>query len=276
MAFRSIRLTFFIFLIWFSCGSETNKGTNILNELEKKQSLTQKNKDTKPEKVNQITLPEGFYREKADSLSFEFYLRNLDLNTSNNNIYSFNGSIISTGGYHFAIINLDVGTQDLQQCADAIIRLRAEYLYQQKQYQKIHFNFLSDGKARFYNDYSKGDRTYKKFRKYLDYIFSYANTGSLINEMQAVENFTDMRIGDVFIQKGNPIGHAVIVLDMAIEKVSGKKIFLLAGSFMPAQSIHILSNLNDKNLDPWYPCEFDDPLSIPVWTFYKKDLRRFK
>ncbi len=45
---------------------------------------------------------------------------------------------------------------------------------------------------------------------------------------------------------------------------------------MPAQSIHNLSNLDNKNLDPWYPLDFEDPLNLPVWTFKKDDLRRFK
>jgi hypothetical protein len=221
-------------------------------------------------------LPEGFTREKSDSLSFESFLRELPLDTIDNTIYAYNGNIISTGGYHYAVLKLDIGKQDLQQCADAVMRLRAEYLYKQKQYNHIHFNFLSDRKPRYYTEYCKKDFSYKKFRKYLDYIFSFANSSSLCDELQKVNDFGEMKIGDVFIQKGNPIGHAVIIVDMAKNIKTQTKIFLLAQSYMPAQSIHILSNLDNKNLDPWYPLDFEDPLNLPVWTFKKDDLRRFK
>lgn len=156
------------------------------------------------------------------------------------------------------------------------MRLRGEYLYKQKKYNEIHFNFISDGKPRYFSDYAKGDYSYKNFRKYMDYIFSYANTSSLKDEMQKVENLNDIKIGDVFIQKGNPVGHAVIIADMAINKETGEKIMLIVQSYMPAQSIHVVQNLKSNKLRPWYSVEFEDPLSLPSWNFVKKDLRRFK
>jgi len=230
----------------------------------------------KASKVKEIELTGGYSRLETDSLSFGFYLQNLPLNTHDNNIYSFDGKVLSTGGYHYAIIDIDIGNKDLQQCADAVMRLRAEYLYQQKRYNEIHFNFLSDGKPRYYNVYANGDRSYKKFRKYLDYIFSFANSGSLRDELLLIDDINKIKIGDVFVQKGNPIGHAVIIVDMAVNNKNGKKVILIAQSYMPAQSIHILLNPNDKKLSPWYDIEFKDPLTLPAWTFNKKDLRRFK
>lgn len=227
-------------------------------------------------KVGDIPLPDNFIREKLDTSSFAFYLRNLPLDTIDNNIYSYDGSIISTGGYHYSIIKMDIGNRDLQQCADAIMRLRAEYLYQTKQYSKIHFNFLSDGKPRYYENFCNGDKSYKKFRKYLDYIFSYANSSSLKDEMEPIPDIDKLQIGDCFVQKGKPIGHAVIIVDIARHQQTGEKIFLVAQSYMPAQSIHILNNLQKPKLDPWYSNQFNESINFPNWTFYKKDLRRFK
>ena len=85
----------------------------------------------------------------------------------------------------------------------------------------------------------------------------------------------DIQIGDVFIQKGNPYGHAIIVIDMAKNKKKGNKIFMLAQSYMPAQEIHILKNLNNSDLSPWYDTDFVDELLTPEWTFRKEDLKRF-
>ena len=69
----------------------------------------------------------------------------------------------------------------------------------------------------------------------------YAGTHSLFKELQPVPDTSLLQIGDIFIEPGFP-GHAVMVADMAFHKNTGKKIFLLVQSFMPAQEIHILKN----------------------------------
>lgn len=227
------------------------------------------------QKISDIPVPDGYERIQVKDLSFAKYLRNLALNTEDNTVYSYDGSVImSKDGYQYAVIDMDIGKRDLQQCADAVMRLRAEYLFHQKNYAEIHFNFLSDGKPRYYTNYAKADRNYPKFRKYMDYIFAYANTGSLKNELKKVSKIEDIQIGDIFIQTGVPFGHAVIVVDVAKEKRTGEKIFMVAQSFMPAQSIHILKNY-DKSLSPWYSVDFGNTLDLPSWTFYPSDLRRF-
>jgi hypothetical protein len=278
MAFINLWLPFFIFISYQSCcvsGKKNDEKSNIIVQ-QLSYSKADLRNQYKPSRVRDIPTPKGFSRGKTDSLSFGYYLRNLALDTVDNTIYSYNGLVISKGGYHHSVIKMDIGDKDLQQCADAVMRLRGEYLFIRKFYSQIHFNFLSDDKPRYFKDYSNGNYDYKTFRKYMDYVFTYANTSSLIKELKIVPQINDMEIGDVFIQKGNPIGHAVIIIDMAKEETTGKKIFMVAQSYMPAQSIHILSNLHDQDLDPWYPLDFEDPLSLPSWTFYKNDLKRFK
>ena len=153
------------------------------------------------------------------------------------------------------------------------MRLRGEYLFAQKRYDEIHFNFLRDNKPRYYKDHADSEHSHKSFRKYMDYIFSYANTASLRRELPNV-SVDDMQIGDIFIQQGLPYGHAVMVVDMA-ENAEGKKIFMIAQSYMPAQDIHILKNFNDSNNSPWYSVDFGDSLITPQWDFYATDLKRF-
>ena len=229
----------------------------------------------KYESVGQIPVPAGFERVDVDKKSVGYYLRTLELKTENNKVYLYNGDLKYNQSAQFAIIKMDVGKRDLQQCADAVMRLRGEYLFTTKQYDKIHFNFLSDGKPRYYTKYAKKNRTHKKFRRYMNYIFAYANTASLKRELKKVKNAKDMQIGDVFIQKGSPYGHAITVMDIAINKRTGEKIFMLSQSYMPAQDIHILKNNNNHNISPWYKINETDKVYTPEWTFNWSDLMRF-
>jgi len=275
-----INIALFLFISLnnqFYCNQTVKREQTVTNNVDTIHTKPIENKTTKVQinKVKDIPVPNGYERIESVDLSFAWYLRHLSLNTVDNTVYSYDGSVImGEYGYQYAVINMDIGKRDLQQCADAVMRLRAEYLYHQKKYTEIHFNFLSDGKARYYTNYSKGNRTYPKFRKYMDYIFAYANTASLRKELKRVNNPTEIQIGDVFIQTGQPYGHAVIVVDVAKEKQTDEKIFMLAQSFMPAQSIHILKN-DDKNLSPWYTAKFGKSLVLPSWTFFPDDLLRF-
>jgi hypothetical protein len=169
------------------------------------------------------------------------------------------------------------------------MRLRAEFLFAQKRYNDIHFNF-TNGFRVDYSKWRKGYRlkikgnkvtwyktdknsiSYKSFTQYMQWIFMYAGTLSLNKEMKSVP-ITNMQIGDVFIQGGNP-GHAIIVVDMA-KNNKNEKIFMLAQSYMPAQDIHILKNLNNINISPWYNAKNLTVLQSPEWNFSNKDLKRF-
>ena len=83
-----------------------------------------------------------------------------------------------------------------------------------------------------------------------------------------------MQIGDILIQKGNPYGHAVIVIDMAENPDTREKVYMLAQSYMPAQDIQVLVNRNNSKISPWYLIN-EDPIESPEWTFNPEDLKRF-
>lgn len=216
----------------------------------------------------------GFKRTEARAGTFAAYLRNLPLKKISSVVKYYNGAEKPNKGIYASVIDQDIDPVDLQQCADAVMRLRGEWLFAQKRYSEIHFNFLSDGKPRYFTEYAKDDLSYSNFRKYMKYIFSYANTGSLRDELVPVENIIDIQPGDVFIQKRNPYGHAVIVLDV-IENPEGAKKYLLAQSYMPAQETQVLLNPVEKEFSPWYSVS-NASIATPEWQFEPKDLRRFK
>lgn len=198
-------------------------------------------------------LPAGYTRVKPQPGSFGAYLQNLPLKPRNAQALTYKGDVARTDIYTAAIVDMSIGTQDLQQCADAVMRLRGEYLYQQKNYKAISFNFTSGFKCdfvhyadgyRYQNERwvlkAKKDYSYKNFMRYMTLVFSYAGTLSLEKELHTVQNPADLKAGDVFIRGGSP-GHCFLVMDVAVNS-SGKKQFLLAQSFMPAQSIQLLQH----------------------------------
>ena len=99
--------------------------------------------------------------------------------------------------------------------------------------------------------------------KYMKTIFTYAGTLSLSKELQT-NNIAILEAGDVFIKGGSP-GHAVIVVDVA--QGSEGKVFLLAQSFMPAQDIEILKNLNNAGMSPWFKASEMGILDTPEYDF---------
>lgn len=237
---------------------------------------------------DRFSLPEGFDRVQVKNGSFAEYLRNLPLKPDGTLVHYYDGKVKSNPGIYDAVIDIDTGDQDLQQCADAVMRLRGEYLYKQKRYNEIFFHFADGFKADYkrwmdgYGIVVKDDRsywvkrgspsnTYSGFRKYMDMVFAYANTVSLEGDMKKVK-MEDMTIGDVIIDAG----HCVIVVDMAEHKNDGKKLFMIAQSYMPAQEIQVLKNPNREEFGPWYELDIPDTLKTPQWVFTREDLRRFK
>src|SRR4030095_7684570 len=112
--------------------------------------------------------------------------------------------------------------------------------------------------------------TYKDFRNYMEFVFTYAGTLSLSKSLKQ-KNIKDIAAGDVFIFGGSP-GHAVIVVDVA-ENKNGEKVFMIAQSYMPAQETQILKNMNDDQLSPWYSANVVGKLYTPQWTFDVQQLK---
>lgn len=280
-----IRLSLFSVFAFASSCQESSQAQQV-SDLDKVQyAVINKHGRTVEERFNP---PKNSIRVTTNG--FGRYLRKLRLKDDGRDVYLYNGSRKGRQDVHAAVIDMDVGTRDLQQCADAVMRLRAEYLYKTKQYHKIHFNFTNGFNAR-YSKWLDGyrvkvngndvvwvssrtvDHSYASFRDYMNVVFAYAGTQSLAKELVSV-SIKDMQIGDVFIKGGSP-GHAVIVVDMAIDN-DGERYFMLAQSYMPAQDIHILKNKSNSPYSPWYRLsDIREYVVTPEWTFSANDLKRF-
>jgi len=239
-----------------------------------------------------IARPAGCENTVEEAGSFGDWLRHLPLRKGTLPVRLFDGSLKANQDAHVAVVDIDTGTRNLQQCADSLIRLRAEHLFAAGRAADIHFDFTSGDRVEFARwvagftpvvrgssvTWSRGqprEPSHATLRAYLDVIFQYAGTRSLARELQPVGDIHDMRIGDIFITPGSP-GHAVIVVDMIVAGGGhgGRKLFMLAQGYMPAQDIHVLKN-PAAGASPWYDLEFGDTLRTPEWTFSRTDLRRF-
>ena len=238
---------------------------------------------------SRVNVPDGYKRVKYPKGSFQDYLRHYNLKSFGSKIVNYDDSNYFWQGGHIGILEVPVPKNGLQQCADALIRIRSEYLWENNRKDEIGFNFTS-GHYCSWKDYANGFRpkisghkvTFSKtavanhskenFYKYLNLIYMYSGTLSLYNELKSV-NDSDLQIGDMLIKGGSP-GHIVMICDEAVNQ-KGEKLFLLFQGNTPAQSVHLVKNLQDSSISPWYELNEDAVISVSNYTFSSAKFVRF-
>lgn len=237
---------------------------------------------------SRIHTPDGYTRTKEADGSLAEFLRNYAMEPDQSPVLLYDGSKKRNQKAHVAVFDLPLEHEDLQQCADSVIRVYAEYFWSTKQYDRIAFHFTNGFDAQ-YTKWADGyrirvngnnvswiksaqpDTSYDSLKDYLRIVFSYAGTASMDTEAQPIP-LSDLQVGDVFLKGGNP-GHVVMVVDLC-ENADGKKAFLLAQGYMPAQQFHVLKNPAHED-DPWYyEDEVTYPFHTPEYTFQKGSLKR--
>jgi hypothetical protein len=211
-------------------------------------------------------------------------------------VRTFRGDVLreATHANVAAVAALDIGDADLQQCADSVIRMHAEWMWSRGQQAAITYRSAS-GLAMPWTRWSHGERVVPKgtnaiewalggkpvsdhaaFRKYLDTVFGWVNTVSLAREANPIP-VSDLSPGDFVVMPGNP-GHAVLILDLA-EASDGRRAVLLGQGFMPAQSFHVLfpdAPASAAIGTAWFSIDpASEGLKTPFWsTFPWSSLRR--
>ena len=237
------------------------------------------------------TPPAGFTRAAVDDASFGAFLRTLPMAPSDAKVTDYRGAPLYQDGRHeniAGVVDVDIGSRDLQQCADAVLRMHAEWRYG-KGDRALTYHAAS-GATLAYKRWLAGERMvieggkgslrtvaapraddHAAFRAWLDEVFTWANTSSLAREGSQVP-FAEVRAGDFFVMPGSPFGHAVLVLDVA-KDAGGRTALLLGQSYMPAQSFQILRPSRDST---WFVVEPGaTEVKTPFWAaFPMKTLRR--
>ena len=236
--------------------------------------------------------PAGFTRVPAEPGSFAAWLRAMPLAPSAAKVVDYAGRPLYDDGHHpriAAVLDFDVGTQDLQQCADTVVRLDAEWRYATGQ-RDLSYRATS-GTVLTYSAFRGGGRAvleggrlvvtkkappakdeHATLRRWLDEVFAWAGTASLERDASHPAGLAGVRGGDFFVMSGRPFGHAVLVADVA-KDARGRLALLLVQGFMPAQSAHVLSA---TDATPWFVLEPDaSEVKTPFWRpFPVSALRR--
>jgi len=240
--------------------------------------------------LSRVGTSPGFARVSVEDGSFGAWLRMLPLAAPGTPVLSNSGSIVRSGSHAnvAAVSTVDIGTADLQQCADSIIRMHAEWLWS---IGKRDMSYrAASGVMLPYERWKRGERvflvgqklewrvsaagpsdTHASFRVYLDRVFEWANTGSLERQGVAV-SVDQIEPGDFFVTPGGP-GHAVLVLDVA-KNAEGATEVLLGQGYMPAQSFHVIQQ---RPGTVWYRIDRElGGVQIPFWgsPFPWSSLRR--
>ena len=220
--------------------------------------------------------PTGYERIARDPTSFGGWLAELPLAAPGTPVVTYSGATAYPAADRriAAVAALDVGGADLQQCADTVIRLHAEWTWargrRDQSYQAagglaLPYRRFSRGERLVYENSKLGWRPVGRattdhvgFRQYLAQVFGWANTVSLAQQARPVP-ISDVRAGDFFVMPGNP-GHTVLVLDIATDP-AGRQVALIGQSYMPAQSFYVLRGPRGA----WFDLDPTQPLDTPFW-----------
>lgn len=233
--------------------------------------------------------PKGYKRVAAVEGSFQAFMRQQPLKPDESPVLLYDGTEKYNQSAHAAVFEMPGFDSDLQQCADSVMRMYAEYFWSVGAYDKIAFH-LTNGFLMDYPTWREGNRlsvdgnhvswvkkatyndSYETFLLYLKYVMMYAGTLSMDAESEPVE-ISEIQAGDLFIKGGSP-GHCVMVTDVAADQ-NGNYCYLLSQSYMPAQDFHVLKNPRHEENLWYYVSELEYPLLTPEYTFQEGSFRRW-
>ena len=221
--------------------------------------------------VGEIPTPWGYERISGDDAAYSQFLRSLPLKERGARVQLFTGGDARFQSLNYAVVDLPI-LSNAEQCADVCMRLRAEYLYQTGQYGRIRFQDVNGRTLRY-----GGGSSRQALERYLKNLYGVASTFSLSREM-ATRPLADMQPGDVFVYPARPgrkYGHAVMVVDVAVNK-RGKKVFLLAEGNTPAREIHVMRNFENPIRSPWFTLDEDaEHLLLSPFHYSASDIKHF-
>jgi hypothetical protein len=233
----------------------------------------------------------GYSGFPAELDSWAEWLRLLPLAAPGTPVRNFRGETVVPGDdeHLAAVVAIDIGTQDIQQSADVILRLHGEWRWFRDDLRML---YLSDTRLELpLGKWLAGERLvaagglpkwvpeaapqpkldHAAFREYLDSVFAWSDARALLGESVALPP-EGLEPGAFFLAQGPP-AEVLVVLDVATSP-AGERAMLLAQALNPTESIHVIRPSRDAS---WFPVRTDQPVRVPrARPFAWKDLRRMK
>ncbi len=284
--------TVIIFIMIITVHTQSCTDEYLINEQSQKAATPVKQaKNFK--NIGDIPPPVGYERVAYNQNTFAIWLRQFPLR-ENDTVYFYYGYPKTNQTWQYKVLDISTGKKDLQQCADAVMRLKAEYLFSRKAYNEINF-LTSQGKELSFLNYVNGRRcnarryasvddhfnngeatiSHDCLMGFLENVFTNCGTYSLKLMGKSMTDYKTIASGDYIVKVGSP-GHAMMVADVVENKQNGKKMFMLLQGYMPAQDIHIVKNLSNEAISPWYEIENNEWINTPGYTFKIAELYKWK
>ena len=242
-----------------------------------------------------INPPMGYTRTFESEESFGTFMRKYPVRMAGAQVMRYDETA-REDATAAAVLDVSLGKKNHEGPAGAAARLYAEYFFSIQEFDEISFT-IGRGFAFTFDKWRKGKKLYVKnndiswvdggedsngkdnFRAYLSTLFAYISMTTLKKDMQRIEDVdgTSIAVGDVFIgenAEGKEI--AVMVADLCINDETGERMMLLVQGGSPAQQLHVVDNLYDASVAPWYSCEFDTTLKTPDVELDIEDRYRLK
>lgn len=251
--------------------------------------LSRRQRDEYAALSKRIKPPVGFKRVAAKRGSFAHWLRGLPVAPKGTPVASADSSVVLAADHPnlAAVIALQPHNSTLLSGANIMLRVRAEYCWAAGDKDRLVFHFTSgqaasweawaaglrpmaDGRSIRFHNTAIVDDSRESFCGYLEMVFSYASSMSLLDDTRRVEDDT-IAAGDIFLRPGRQ-GHALMVLDVAANSRGQVRVLLGEGG-TPAQTFHVICNDNGS---AWFPITRSQPIDLGGrGVFGIKQLRRW-
>lgn len=225
--------------------------------------------------------PAGYKRVPVANDTFGKYLRDFELReyTTKPLAYDTAAKTLANNDSAPAVSVLDmdlINKSNLQESANSVIRLYAEFLYEKGRFDDIAFNLLTTPAFRLdFRTWSEGGRLieegnsitwckehgdhckhrdvdtgteYGIFKYYMQNVMLHSNISSLPSNMKSV-SMNEVTVGDVIVYADSKVPD--IIVDMA-ENADGSKLLLIARGGNPASEIFVVRNESNADLNPWH------------------------